>query len=91
MVEAEQRNSEEECSQLAKMPAAILSLIAHYLPNAGKVRMSRGSLFFNQAMQQHFKLLILQEENETRNSFERVGKPMSSSPLERDSQGDEAG
>ena len=45
------------------IPAAILSSVALFLPNIDKLKLSRGSLFFDQAMQWHFRLLVNQESN----------------------------
>ena len=46
---------------MAMIPAAILSSVALFLPNIDKLKLSRGSLFFDQAMQWHFRLLVNQE------------------------------
>ena len=52
---------QEAVPTMAMIPAAILSTVALFLPNSDKMRLSQGSLFFNQAMQWHFRLLVNQD------------------------------
>ena len=52
---------QEAVPTMAMIPAAILSTVALFLPNLDKMRLSQGSLFFNQAMQWHFRLLVNQD------------------------------
>ena len=54
------QDTEHETSTFLKIPAAILSYVAIFLPNHDKVKLSLGNLYFNQAMQWHFRLLINQ-------------------------------
>ena len=52
--------ADEEVVSL-KLPAAIISSVALFLPDVGKVRLAQVSHYFNQAMQWHFRLLLNQE------------------------------
>lgn len=71
--QSERRQSQEDSAgetQVQRhLPAAILSVIAFYLPNVGKLRLAQGSLFFSQAIQQHFKLLLTRESRHVEMKF----------------------
>ena len=54
------------------MPSAIIHVIADYLPNSCKAKLSMGSLYFNQALQKHFKLLSIRESKKERSAFDQI-------------------
>ena len=79
MVEASDQNnsvsSDEETTQQGALtlPAVILSIVAFYLPCTSKLRLAQSSIYFNKALQQHFKLLIVREIKTDEAAFERTG------------------
>ena len=60
-VDQDQENAQVSRNIASTLPAAILSTIALFLPNSDKMKLSLGSLYFNSAMQWHFRLLINQD------------------------------
>ena len=46
---------------LSNLPPDVISSVAKFLPNVGKVRLSQISLYFAMSMQQHFRLMVSQE------------------------------
>ena len=61
VIPAADTQQQEESPPSLRLPAAMLSMVANYLPIQGKVRMSQSSLFFSHALQQHYKLLTALE------------------------------
>jgi len=47
-------------------------VVANYLPNKCKNNLSQSSLFFNQAMQWHFKVLLDKESQQQKTSLSRI-------------------
>ena len=79
----DQDQQQEQTSQMARLPAAILSLIAFYLPDIGKGRLSQGSLRFEKAMQSHFRLLLTREFKSDKSIAEHMADMEATDQLEK--------
>ena len=76
MVEQASNNVDQqedaEFSIVSKLPPSILSVVALYLPSTGKLRLAQGSHYFNQVLQEHFKLMLVREASNELNIFNRM-------------------